>query len=86
MQAYLQREARRQQGQVSRVLLAYEDRVSALVDEIVTVSEDDVLDAMAECQKVCRYVDLPLQHASDSVLRRMRRPGTTIPAAVAVVP
>jgi hypothetical protein len=27
--------ARRQQGQVSRVLLAYEDRVSALVDEIV---------------------------------------------------
>ena len=34
------------------------------------------LDAMAECDKVCRYVDLPLQHASDAVLRRMRRPGT----------
>ncbi len=36
---------------------------------------DDVLDAMAECEKVCRYVDLPLQHASAAVLRRMRRPG-----------
>ena len=30
---------------------------------------------MADCEKVCRYVDLPLQHASTSVLRRMRRPG-----------
>jgi ribosomal protein S12 methylthiotransferase len=25
---------------------------------------------------VCRYVDLPLQHASDRVLKRMKRPGT----------
>jgi ribosomal protein S12 methylthiotransferase len=41
-----------------------------------TTITDDVLDAMAECDKVCRYVDLPLQHASDEVLRRMRRPGT----------
>lgn len=41
-----------------------------------TTITDDVLDAMAECEKVCRYVDLPLQHASDRVLRRMRRPGT----------
>ena len=31
---------------------------------------------MAECERVCRYVDLPLQHASDTVLKRMRRPGT----------
>jgi ribosomal protein S12 methylthiotransferase len=41
-----------------------------------TTITDDVLDAMAECEKVCRYVDLPLQHASASVLKRMRRPGT----------
>jgi ribosomal protein S12 methylthiotransferase len=40
-----------------------------------TTITDDVLDAMAECEKVCRYVDLPLQHASAGVLRRMRRPG-----------
>ena len=30
---------------------------------------------MAECDKVCRYIDLPLQHASAEVLKRMRRPG-----------
>jgi ribosomal protein S12 methylthiotransferase len=40
-----------------------------------TTITDDVLEAMAECEKVCRYVDLPLQHASAGVLRRMRRPG-----------
>ena len=41
-----------------------------------TTIGDDVLAAMAECEKVCRYVDLPLQHASDAVLKRMKRPGT----------
>jgi ribosomal protein S12 methylthiotransferase len=40
-----------------------------------TTITDDMLDAMAECDKVCRYVDLPLQHASADVLKRMRRPG-----------
>ena len=40
-----------------------------------TTVTDDVLDAMAECEKVCKYIDLPLQHASADVLRRMRRPG-----------
>ena len=41
-----------------------------------TTISDDVIDAIAECDKVCRYIDLPLQHASNSVLRRMKRPGT----------
>jgi ribosomal protein S12 methylthiotransferase len=40
-----------------------------------TTITDDVLDAMAECEKVYKYIDLPLQHASADVLRRMRRPG-----------
>jgi len=40
-----------------------------------TTVGDDLLDVMAECEKVCRYIDLPLQHASADVLRRMRRPG-----------
>ncbi|HXG53752.1 MAG TPA: 30S ribosomal protein S12 methylthiotransferase RimO [Vicinamibacterales bacterium] len=40
-----------------------------------TTITDDVLAAMADCEKVCRYVDLPLQHASAAVLKRMRRPG-----------
>jgi ribosomal protein S12 methylthiotransferase len=41
-----------------------------------TTITNDVLDAMAECEKVCRYVDLPLQHASAAVLKRMKRPGS----------
>ena len=41
-----------------------------------TTITDDVLDAMAESEKVCKYIDLPLQHAADSVLKRMKRPGT----------
>ena len=40
-----------------------------------TTITDDVLAAMADCEKVCRYIDLPLQHASADVLKRMRRPG-----------
>jgi ribosomal protein S12 methylthiotransferase len=41
-----------------------------------TTIDDDTLAAMAECDKVCRYIDLPLQHASNRVLKRMKRPGT----------
>jgi ribosomal protein S12 methylthiotransferase len=41
-----------------------------------TTIDDDTLAAMADCEKVCNYIDLPLQHASDAVLKRMKRPGT----------
>jgi ribosomal protein S12 methylthiotransferase len=41
-----------------------------------TTIDAGMLDAMAECDKVCTYIDLPLQHASDAVLKRMGRPGT----------
>jgi ribosomal protein S12 methylthiotransferase len=41
-----------------------------------TTIRNDVLDAMTDCEKVCRYIDLPLQHAAGSVLKRMKRPGT----------
>lgn len=40
-----------------------------------TTITDDVLDAMAESDRVCKYVDLPLQHAAPGVLKRMKRPG-----------
>ncbi len=33
----------------------------------------DVLDAMAERSNVCNYLDMPLQHASDDILKSMRR-------------
>ena len=34
---------------------------------------EDVLDQMADNPKVCRYMDIPLQHISDRVLSNMRR-------------
>src|SRR6185503_7732031 len=41
-----------------------------------TTIDDATLEAMAQCEKVCKYIDLPLQHASNPVLKRMKRPGT----------
>jgi ribosomal protein S12 methylthiotransferase len=41
-----------------------------------TTVTDDVLDVMRDSGKVCKYIDLPLQHSAESVLRRMRRPGS----------
>jgi ribosomal protein S12 methylthiotransferase len=41
-----------------------------------TTIDDATLAAMAESDKVCKYIDLPLQHASNPVLKRMKRPGT----------
>jgi ribosomal protein S12 methylthiotransferase len=35
---------------------------------------DPILDAIASEDRVVKYVDIPLQHASEPVLRRMRRP------------
>ena len=34
---------------------------------------DELLETIAECKKVARYIDIPLQHIDDSVLGRMRR-------------
>ena len=34
---------------------------------------DDLIQVMKEEQKVCHYLDLPIQHASDAVLKRMGR-------------
>ncbi|MCR9288725.1 MAG: 30S ribosomal protein S12 methylthiotransferase RimO [Bacteroidetes bacterium] len=33
----------------------------------------EIFDVMARKPKVCNYLDMPLQHASDTVLKRMRR-------------
>jgi ribosomal protein S12 methylthiotransferase len=34
---------------------------------------DELIETMAGCDKVCRYVDMPLQHINDEMLKRMRR-------------
>lgn len=48
-----------------RVLYCYPDTV-----------DERLLDTIATLPKACRYLDLPLQHASDAVLTRMNRRGT----------
>ena len=40
-----------------------------------TTITGEVIDAIADLDKVVKYIDLPLQHASDAVLKRMKRPG-----------
>ena len=32
-----------------------------------------IIDAIANCDKVCNYLDMPIQHASDGMLKAMRR-------------
>ena len=36
----------------------------------------DIIDAIKDCPTVCNYLDMPLQHVSDNMLKAMRR-GTT---------
>lgn len=48
-----------------RVLYLYPDELA-----------EELLEAMGKCKKFVHYLDLPLQHISDSVLKRMNRRGT----------
>lgn len=34
---------------------------------------EDVIDVIAKNEKICKYIDIPLQHISDDVLKSMRR-------------
>ena len=45
-----------------RVLYAYPEEIT-----------DEIIDVMASEPKICKYLDLPIQHCSDDVLRRMGR-------------
>jgi len=37
------------------------------------VLSDAVIDAIAQCARVCKYLDIPLQHINDRVLKAMHR-------------
>jgi ribosomal protein S12 methylthiotransferase len=71
---------RQERGALARLLRALNDvdglEWIRLLYLYPTTIDDDVLSAVAECGKVCKYIDLPLQHASNRVLERMKRPGT----------
>ncbi|NBI27432.1 30S ribosomal protein S12 methylthiotransferase RimO [Chengkuizengella marina] len=36
---------------------------------------DELIEAIANNPKICKYIDMPLQHSEDQILKRMRRPG-----------
>jgi ribosomal protein S12 methylthiotransferase len=38
-----------------------------------SVLTDEILDAVAQCEHVCKYIDVPLQHINDRVLQAMHR-------------
>ncbi len=48
-----------------RLMYCYEDRIS-----------DELIEVMAREAKVCHYIDIPIQHCSDAVLRAMKRRST----------
>ncbi len=49
-----------------RLMYCYEDRIT-----------DELIQTMAEEEKICHYIDIPLQHISDLVLRSMNRRSTS---------
>lgn len=49
-----------------RVLYCYPDETS-----------EELLDVIANTPNICKYLDLPIQHVNDTVLRRMHRRGTS---------
>ena len=48
-----------------RILYCYPDAIT-----------DELLIEMRDNEKICNYIDLPLQHANENVLRRMNRKGS----------
>ncbi len=49
-----------------RLMYCYEDRIT-----------DELIQTMAEEEKICDYLDIPIQHASDRVLAAMNRRSTS---------
>lgn len=48
-----------------RVLYCYPERIT-----------DELLDVMAREEKIVKYIDMPIQHCDDTILKRMNRPGS----------
>lgn len=49
-----------------RVLYCYPDRIT-----------DELIDVMAEEEKIVKYIDIPLQHCNGEILKKMNRHGNT---------
>ncbi len=61
-------------GEVAGILAVSWVRVLYMYPTRVT---DDLIAVMAREPKICKYVDLPLQHADDEILHAMNRKGTS---------
>jgi ribosomal protein S12 methylthiotransferase len=48
-----------------RLMYCYEDRIT-----------DELIEVMATEEKICHYIDIPIQHASDKILKAMNRRST----------
>ena len=48
-----------------RLMYCYEDRIT-----------DELIEVMASEEKICHYIDIPIQHASDKILKDMNRRST----------
>ena len=48
-----------------RIMYCYEDKIT-----------DELIQVMAEEEKICKYVDIPIQHIADNVLKGMARRST----------
>lgn len=48
-----------------RLMYCYEDKIT-----------DELIEVMAEEPKICKYIDIPIQHGSDKILKSMRRHST----------
>lgn len=48
-----------------RLMYCYEDRIT-----------DELIEVMAANEKICKYIDMPIQHASDRILKAMNRRST----------
>lgn len=48
-----------------RLMYCYEDKIT-----------DDLIETIADEEKICNYIDIPIQHADDKVLREMNRHST----------
>ena len=49
-----------------RLMYCYEDKIT-----------DELIEVMASEERICKYIDIPLQHVSDHVLKEMRRRSTS---------
>jgi ribosomal protein S12 methylthiotransferase len=66
------------EGGLARLLRRLNDEVDGLewirlMYVYPSVMSDDIIEAIADCERICKYIDIPLQHINDRVLKAMHR-------------